>query len=90
MRTYARPVVIAALLGCGTSNGGSTDASVADGGRKGTETDMPRISMIVWFDIEKERDWLFDSSTSSANAFNAGFAQSRSGGVYWDPATGGL
>jgi hypothetical protein len=53
------------------------------------ETDMPRISMIVWFDLQKERDWLFDSSTSSTNAFYAGFANSRAGGVYWNPATGG-
>jgi hypothetical protein len=53
------------------------------------ETDMPRLSMIVWFDIQKERDWLFDSSTSSTNAFHAGFAASRAGGVYWNPATGG-
>ena len=53
------------------------------------ETDMPRISMVVWFDIEKERNWLFDSSTSSTNAFYDGFSASREGGVYWDPATGG-
>jgi hypothetical protein len=54
------------------------------------ETDMPRISMVVWFDVQKERNWLFDSSTSSVNAFYSGFNQSRSGGVYWNPLTGGL
>jgi hypothetical protein len=55
-----------------------------------SETDMPRISMVVWFDIQKERNWLFDSSTSSKNAFYSAFSQSRGGGVYWNPVTGGL
>jgi hypothetical protein len=54
-----------------------------------SETDMPRLTMVVWFDTQKERDWIFDSSTSSTNAFHAAFARSRSGGVYWNPATGG-
>jgi hypothetical protein len=53
------------------------------------ETDMPRVAMVVWFDIQKERDWLFDSSASSTAAFYAGFAASRDGGVYWNPITGG-
>ena len=53
-------------------------------------------SRFGWFPVvdarretQKERDWIFDSSTSSTNAFYAGFARSRSGGVYWNPATGG-
>jgi hypothetical protein len=53
------------------------------------ETDMPRISMVVWFNLAKERNWVFDSSRSSQNAFYAGFSQSRSGGVYWNATTGG-
>jgi hypothetical protein len=54
-----------------------------------SETDMPRLSMVVWFDTQKERDWIFDSSPSSTNAFYTAFARSRNGGVYWNPATGG-
>jgi beta-mannanase len=54
------------------------------------ETDMPRVAMVVWFDFQKERNWLVDSSTSSANAFYAGFSQSRSGAVYWNATNGGL
>jgi hypothetical protein len=54
-----------------------------------SETDMPRISAVVWFDVKKERDWVFDSSMSSSIAFHAAFSQSRDGGVYWNQATGG-
>jgi hypothetical protein len=54
-----------------------------------SETDMPRITAVVWFDVLKERDWVFNSSDASTNAFYGAFSQSRDGGVYWNQATGG-
>jgi hypothetical protein len=54
-----------------------------------SETDMPRVSAVVWFDTQKERNWIVDSSDSSTNAFYAAFSESRDGGVYWNAATGG-
>ena len=32
-------------------------------------TQMPRVRAIVWFDVDKETDWSFDSSRSSMAAF---------------------
>lgn len=34
---------------------------------------MPRLSHIFWFDVNKEADWRIDSTTSSLNAFIAGW-----------------
>lgn len=39
----------------------------------------PRLSTLVWFNIQKERDWIMDSSADSLAAFYAAFADSRDG-----------
>ena len=31
--------------------------------------EMPRIRLVVWFDIDKERDWRIDSSTQALDAY---------------------
>lgn len=36
--------------------------------------EQPRVTGVVWFQVDKERDWRFDSSTASAAAFSDALA----------------
>ena len=42
-------------------------------------TAYPRLQATTWFNIQKEQNWLVNSSTDSTNAFYAAFANSRNG-----------
>lgn len=44
-------------------------------------TAYPRLTTLVWFNIQKERDWVVNSSADSLAAFYAAFVNSRNGAL---------
>lgn len=53
-------------------------------------THWPRLGMVVWFNKAKERNWVWDSSASSAAAFRSVMSGLSGGSPRWDPSKGGL
>ena len=57
-----------------------------------SSTAYPRLAAVVWFNIVKERNWVWNSSADSQTGFTTAFAAftSSTGSAVWDPATGGF
>jgi beta-mannanase len=67
----SKPLVITEI-GCSTS-GGDKAAWIADMFRV-LPTSFPRINGIVWFNVDKERDWRIESSAEALSAFKNGLS----------------
>ena len=63
-----KPILIGEMSSSET--GGDKAAWIA-GMIPSLKTDYPLIKGVVWFDVNKERDWRVDSSTSTLTAFKA-------------------
>lgn len=70
-RLSNKPLVITET-GC-SAQGGDKAAWIAEMFRA-LPTRFPRIEGIVWFNVDKERDWRIESSPESLTAFKNGFA----------------
>jgi beta-mannanase len=60
------PLMIAEIASA--EKGGNKAQWVAEAFRTIAEN-FPRVELLVWFNVEKERDWRVDSSPEAANAF---------------------
>lgn len=72
--TFPGKPIIIGEYGC-TSTGGDKAAWITDH-FKTIKSDFPQIKAIVWFNINKETDWRFNSTTASTTAFKEGLADS--------------
>ena len=70
-RLSSKPLIITET-GCSTQ-GGDKAAWIAEMFRV-LPASFPRIEGIVWFNVDKERDWRIESSPESLSAFKNGFA----------------
>lgn len=49
-----------------------------------------RITAVVWFNVQKERDWIWNSSSQSMRAFQKVMAGLSAGSPFFAPTTGAL
>jgi beta-mannanase len=62
-----RPVMIAETASA--ERGGDKAAWIRQGLLSDVPALMPRVRMIIWFDVEQETDWRIDSSAESLESF---------------------
>jgi hypothetical protein len=83
--THPNKPIFIAEMGC-SSTGGNKAGWINDMFIQ-LETNFPKISSIVWFNIDKETDWRFTVDQNSIDAFKAGLNGSR---VISDRTLGGI
>jgi len=74
-----KPIIIGEY-GC-TSTGGDKAAWITDHFKK-IKNNFPQIKAFVWFNVNKETDWRFTSTTESTTAFKEGLADPVFSGDY--------
>jgi beta-mannanase len=64
-----KPVMIAETAS--TESGGDKASWITSAFSREISSRTPRVTTVVWFDVNKETDWRVESSTRSLNAFRA-------------------
>lgn len=79
-----KPIVICEM---GTSSTGGDKAAWITDMFVQLETNFPKVKAFVWFNIDKETNWLFNQTEASTNAFKAALSNPR---VVTDRTLGGI
>jgi hypothetical protein len=82
----SKPVIIAETAS--DESGGSKAAWIEETFFDTIPRQMPRVSAVVWFNVDKEQDWRIDSSEESLNAYRRVVASTLYGGDQAAPVLG--